>query len=95
VPRALLAHHRQDSASDVHRPNEAHRQLPLELLWRQLLEVADIKAGRTSMQPNRSTAARTAASASAHDVQLYGPQAFDCPTALTTASVSRPVATTA
>src|SRR6266536_2940930 len=45
VPGALLAHDRQDSAGDVHRANEARRQLPLHLLWRQLLEVTGIKAG--------------------------------------------------
>ena len=45
MPRALLAHHRQDGAGDVHRTHEARRQLPLHLLRRQLLEVARIKAG--------------------------------------------------
>jgi hypothetical protein len=45
VPQALLVHHRQDSACDVHLANEARRQLPLRLLRRQLLEVARVKAG--------------------------------------------------
>ena len=46
MPRALLAHDRQDSAGDVHRAYEARRrQLALDLLRRQLLEVAGIKAG--------------------------------------------------
>src|SRR5688500_5636725 len=48
------------------------------------------------MRPNRSTAARTAASASARLVtsSLTGSRSFDCPTALDTRSVSRPAATT-
>ena len=45
-PAALLAHHRQHRAGDVHRADEAHRQLALELLRRQLLEVAGVEAGR-------------------------------------------------
>src|SRR5438132_8890893 len=43
VARALLAHDGQDRAGDIHRAEEARRQLPLDLLWRQLLEVARIK----------------------------------------------------
>src|SRR6266571_5794786 len=43
VARALLAHDGQDRAGDIHRAEEARRQLPLNLLWRQLLEVARIK----------------------------------------------------
>src|SRR4051794_31539681 len=48
------------------------------------------------MRPNRSTAARTAASASARLVtsSFTGSRSFDCPNALDTRSVSRPVATT-
>lgn len=33
-------------AGDVHRTDEAHRQLSLELLGRQFLEVSGVKAGR-------------------------------------------------
>src|SRR5438445_1877139 len=43
VARALLAHDGQDRAGDIHRAEEARRQLPLDLLRRQLLEVARIK----------------------------------------------------
>src|SRR4051812_35145586 len=48
------------------------------------------------MRPNRSTAARTAASASARLVtsSFTGSRSFDCPKALDTRSVSRPDATT-
>src|SRR5256885_17203361 len=48
------------------------------------------------MRPNRSTAARTAASASARLVtsSFTGSRSSDCPNALDTRSVSRPVATT-
>src|SRR6266545_6660891 len=45
VSRALLAHHRQDGAGDVHWAHEARRELPLHLPRRQLLEVARVKAG--------------------------------------------------
>src|SRR5207244_3707139 len=49
------------------------------------------------MRPNRLTAARTAASASARLVtsSLTASRSFDCPKALGTRSLSRPVATTA
>ena len=43
MARALLAHDGQDRAGDIHRAEEARRQLSLDLLWRQLLEVASIK----------------------------------------------------
>src|SRR5439155_23284431 len=45
VARALLAHDGQDGAGDVHRADEACRQLPLDLLRCQLLEVARIEVG--------------------------------------------------
>src|SRR6266545_4442669 len=45
VARALLAHDGQDGAGDVHRAEQARRQLPLDLLGRQLLEVAGIEVG--------------------------------------------------
>src|SRR6266581_3399228 len=49
------------------------------------------------MRPNRSTAARAAASASVRLVtsSLTGSRSFDCPKALDTRSLSRPEATTA
>src|SRR3989441_12828078 len=43
VARALLAHDGQDRAGNIHRAEEARRQLPLDLLRSQLLEVARIK----------------------------------------------------
>jgi hypothetical protein len=46
VPRALLAHHRQDGAGDIHRAEQTRRQLPLDLFGRQFLEVARVKARR-------------------------------------------------
>ena len=46
MPGALLAHHRQHSARDVHRADEARRQLPFHLLRRELLEVARVEARR-------------------------------------------------
>ena len=45
VPRALLAHDGQDRARDVHRADQARRELALHLLGRQLLEVAGVEAG--------------------------------------------------
>ena len=45
MPGALLAHDRQDGAGDVHRADEARRELPLDLLRRQLLEVARVEVG--------------------------------------------------
>jgi hypothetical protein len=80
VPRALLAHHRQDRARDVHRANEARRQLPLELLGRQLLEVAGIKAGRIvdqhvdAAEPIDSGPHRRLRIGAARNVQLNGQQ---------------------
>jgi hypothetical protein len=41
----LLAHGRQDRTRHIHGPNEAHRQLALDLLGRQLLEEASLEAG--------------------------------------------------
>ena len=43
MTRALRAHDGQDRAGDIHRAEEARRQLPFDLLWRQLLEVARLK----------------------------------------------------
>ena len=40
VPGALFAHDWQDGAGDIHRADEERPQLPLDLLRRQLLEVA-------------------------------------------------------
>jgi hypothetical protein len=45
VPRALLAHDRQDGAGHVHGADEAHPQLALDLLGRQLLEEPRLEAG--------------------------------------------------
>jgi hypothetical protein len=45
VPRALPAHDRQDRARDIHGANEAHRELAVDLLGRQLLEEARVEAG--------------------------------------------------
>jgi hypothetical protein len=76
VPQALLAHHRQDSAGDVHWANEARRQLPLHLLRRQLLEVARVKAGSIvdqhvdAAEPVDSGPHRRLGIGAASDVQL-------------------------
>jgi hypothetical protein len=45
VSGALSAHDRQDGAGDVHRADQARRDLPLHLLGRELLEVASVEAG--------------------------------------------------
>jgi hypothetical protein len=45
-PRALLAHHGQNRARDVHRPDKVRRQLPPDLFRRQLLEEACIEVAR-------------------------------------------------
>jgi hypothetical protein len=45
VARALLAHDGHDSAGDVHRAEEARGKLALDLLGRQLLEVARVEVG--------------------------------------------------
>ncbi len=80
MARALLAHHRQDSAGDVHRANEARRQLPLHLLRRQLLEVARVKAGSIvdqhvdAAEPVDSGPHRRLGIGAASDVQLDGQQ---------------------
>jgi hypothetical protein len=99
MARALLAHDGQDGAGDVYRADEGRRQLPLDLLRRQLLEVTRIE-GRalltsTSMRPKRSTAARTACSASSVLVtsSLTASRSSAWPTASATASRLRPVAT--
>jgi hypothetical protein len=99
VARALLAHDGQDGAGDVHRADEGRRQLPLDLLRRQLLEVTRIEGPAlltsTSMRPKRSTAARTACSASSVLVtsSLTASRSSAWPTASATASRLRPVAT--
>ena len=80
MPRALLAHHRQDGAGDVHRADEARRQLPLDLLRRQLLEVARVKAGGVvdqhvdAAEPVDSGPHRRLGIGAAGDVQLDGQQ---------------------
>ena len=80
MPRALLAHHRQDSAGDVHRADEARRQLPLHLLRRQLLEVARVEAGSIvdqhvdAAEPVDSGPHRRLGIGAAGDVQLDGQQ---------------------
>jgi hypothetical protein len=43
APRPLFAHHGQDGARDVHRPDKVCRQRPLDLLRRQLLEETGIE----------------------------------------------------
>jgi hypothetical protein len=45
VSRALLAHHGQDGAGDVHRADQSRRDLPLHLLGGRLLEVAGVEVG--------------------------------------------------
>src|SRR5712671_520380 len=80
VPRALLAHDRQDSAGDVHRAYEARRQLALDLLQRQLLEVSGIKAGSivdqhvNATEPVDSGPHGRLGIGAAGDVQLDGQQ---------------------
>ena len=46
MPGALLAHHGQDGAGDVHRAEQADGELALHLLRRELLEEARVEAGR-------------------------------------------------
>src|SRR5206468_7939676 len=46
VARTLRAHEGQDGACDVQRADEVRRQLLVDLLRRQLLEVARVKAAR-------------------------------------------------
>jgi hypothetical protein len=80
VSRALLAHHRQHRTGAVHWTDEADRQLALELLWRQLLEVAGVEARRIVDQhidptePVDSSAHRRFGIAAARDVQCDGQQ---------------------
>jgi hypothetical protein len=97
VTRALLAHYRKHCAGHVHWAEETHRQLPLELLWRQLLEGAGVEARRIvdqQIDPTEpSTAAGTAASASLRLVTSSATvsRSLDCPHALDTASLFRPL----
>ena len=101
MPRALLAHHRQDSAGDVHRADEARRQLPLHLLRRQLLEVARVEAGGVvdqhvdAAEPVDGGPHRRLGIGAAVTSSLTASRSFDCPKALDTRSLSRPEATTA
>jgi len=88
VPQALLAHNRQDSAGDVHRAYEARRQLPLDLLGRQFLEVAGIKAGSIvdqhvdAAEPVNSGPHRRLGLGTPSNVQLDGQQVFRLPQSL-------------
>ena len=45
MSRALLAHHGQNGSGDVHRADQARRDLLLHLIGRALLEVAGVKVG--------------------------------------------------
>ena len=102
VPGALLAHDRQDSAGDVHRADQARRQLPLHLLGGQLLEVAGVEAGGVVDQHVDAAEAidggpdRRLGVLRARDVELDDQQVVRRRRAASaTASGLRPVATTA
>jgi hypothetical protein len=45
VSRTLRALHRQHRTRDVHRPDQAHWQLAVELLGREFLELAGVEPG--------------------------------------------------
>ena len=45
MSRTLLSHDRQHGATDVHRTDQARRELEVHLLRRNLLEVARVEAG--------------------------------------------------
>ena len=100
-PGALLAHHRQDGASDIHRAEQQRLDLIADLFRAELLEEAgeEIPAllTRTSIRPNFATAASTAAWASWGRVtsSLIANRLSWSPTAAATFAPSRPVATTA
>ena len=82
-------------------PMRLARQLPLDLLRRQLLEVARVKAGGIvdqhvdAAEPVDSGPHRRLGIGAARDVQLDGQQVVRLSQALDTRSVSRPEATTA
>src|SRR5437667_5622709 len=80
VTRALRAHDGQDRAGDIHRAEEARRQLPFDLLWRQLLEVARLKGPGVvdqhvdAAEPVDRGAHRRLGIGAAGNVQLDDPQ---------------------
>ena len=101
VARALFAHNRQDGTGDIHRADEARRQLSLDLLWGQLLKVAPIEVGGIvdqyvdAPEPIDSGPRCCLSVAEAGDVQLDDQQVIRRTDGLGHSVGVRPVATTA
>ena len=101
MARALTPHNRQHGAGNVHRPNEAYRQLRLDLRQRQVLKVPGVKVpGVIDEHVDTAEALDGGLDGgrgvgAARDVELDDEQIGRFATASATASGLRPVATTA